>query len=335
MEAVINKNISPAPVSKKGMLLTLERAFYRLVVVPLVAFLPAPFAYGIARLRGDLRYRWETSRRDEIMRCLESVLGDQLNTEERARVTRDFFRLRSCFSVDQARLAGNGRALMRLVEVRGLEHIEAALAGGKGAILCCAHFGSFNCGLSLLGAYGFPVTVFGRWASSNVDRKQSSIERFFYRLLVQKILARHRRQTNIEPRGQIEVAVQAATILRKNELIAIVLDSPLLAAYRPRAVPMDFLNGQALLLPGATTIAQLMGAPLLMTFLRRSADWRHQVLEISPPMPLDGDAVTAFRHCLAVVEEEIRQNPAHWAYWNFRDLITLGLLSEEAINSSK
>lgn len=48
-------------------------------------------------------------------------------------------------------------------------------------------------------------------------------------------------------------------------------------------------------------------------------------------MPLDGDAVTAFRRCLAMVEEAIRQNPAHWAYWNFRDLVTLGLLSEEAI----
>ena len=335
MESVINDNISRELVSKEGIMLTLERALYRLVIVPLVAFLPAPLAYGVACLQGDLRYRWNASRREEIMLCLESVFGDQLSLAERTRVTRDFFRLRSCFPVDQARLAGKGRALMRLVEIRGLEHIEAALAGGKGAVLCCAHFGSFNCGLSLIGALGFPITVFGRWASRNIDRNRSSIERFFYRLIVQKTLARHRRQTNIEPVGQIEVAVQAATILRQNELISIVLDAPLLAAYRTRAVPMDFLNGRALLLPGAITIAQLMGAPVLMTFMRRSADWRHQILEISPPMPLDGDAVNAFGRCLAVVEAAIRQNPAHWAYWNFRDLVTLGLLPEEAMNSSK
>jgi len=68
-----------------------------------------------------------------------------------------------------------------------------------------------------------------------------------------------------------------------------------------------------------------------MTFMRRSADWRHQVLEISAPMPLDGDAVTAYRRCLAEVEAAIRQNPSQWAYWNFRELVTLGLLPKETM----
>ncbi len=319
----------------KGIMLTLERVLYRAVIVPVVAFLPAPLAYGVACLQSDLLYRFDTYKREEIMCCLKSIFGDQLSLEERTRATRDFFRLRSCLTMDQTRIAGKGRALARLVEIRGLEHIEAALAGGKGAILCCAHFGSFNCGISLLGARGFPITIVGRWASNDIEHRQSSLARFLYRLTVQKSLARHRRRANIEPSGQMGVALQAATILRQNELIIIGIDAPLLDADRQRAVPMDFLNGQALLLPGATTIAQLMGAPVLMTFMRRSADWRHQVLEISPPMPLDGDAVTAFKRCLAVVEAAIRQNPAHWAYWNFRDLATLGLLPEDAMNTSK
>jgi lauroyl/myristoyl acyltransferase len=297
---------------------------------PLIAFLPAPLAYGVACLRGDWRYRLDTYAREGIMCALTDVLGDQLNPAERARVTRNYFRLRSCEAVDMVRLAGRGRALARLVEIRGLEHIEAALAAGKGAILCSAHFGSFDSCFSLIGAHGFPITVIGRWPY----KFGRPIERFFFQLLIRKPVEHHRHRPNIQPRGQFDTAVQAAAILRQNELIGICLDPPVLAADRRRAVPMDFLNGQALLLPGAIMIAQLTGTPVMMTFMRREADWRHQVLEISPPMPLDGDTVTAFRCCLAVVEAAIRQDPSYWSLWYpLSNLVKLGLLPEKTIKA--
>ncbi len=316
----------------EGIICKLERILYQLVIVALGAFLPARLAYAMACLRGDWRYRLDGSKREQVIGSLEGVFGDQLSPAERARVARDFFRLRSCEAVDLMRLAGRGRALARLVEIRGLEHIKAALAAGKGAILCSAHFGSFDSCFSLIAACGFPITVIGRWPSK-ADSNRSSIELFFSRLIHRRLLTRHRHWPNIEPRGQLGIAVQAASILRHNELIAICLDPAVLDADRARAVPVDFLNGQALLLPGVTTIAQLTGAPVLMTFLRRSADWRHQLLEISSPMSMDGDAVTAFGRCLAVVEAAIRQNPAHWVFWDFSELVDLGLLSKEAISA--
>jgi len=317
----------------KGIMRRFEIALYHLVIVPLVAFLPAPLAYGVACLRGDWCYRWDTSTREDVMRSLEWILGDQLSAAERARVVRDFFCVRSCEAVDVIRMVGKGRALARLVEIRGLEHIEAALDAGKGAILCGAHFGSYNCCFSLLGALGFPITVIGRWPSK-IDGNRSLMERFLHRLVFQKLVERHRHRPNIEPRaGQFGVAVQAAAVLRQNELIGTHLDPPVIAADRSRAASMNFLSGQALLLPGAITIAQLMGAPVLMTFMRRSEDWRHQVLEISPPMPLNGDAVTAFGRCLAVVEAAIRRDPAQWLYWRLSALVQLGLLPKEAMKA--
>lgn len=58
--------------------------------------------------------------------------------------------LRCCNIVDVMRLAWEGQALARLVEIRGREHLEMALAQGKGAIMCTAHFGSFLAIPSLL-----------------------------------------------------------------------------------------------------------------------------------------------------------------------------------------
>jgi len=93
------------------------------------------------------------------------------------------------------RLAGKGRALARLVEIRGLEHIEAALTAGKGAVLCDAHFGSIYSCSSLLGACGFPITAVGNFNSNPI---MSLLERLFWRSSSAKRGSRHRRRPNVE-----------------------------------------------------------------------------------------------------------------------------------------
>jgi lauroyl/myristoyl acyltransferase len=186
----------------------------------------------------------------------------------------------------------------------------------------------------LLGVYGFPITVIGRWPSKG-NYPMPLVQRLAWRFLNEKPVARYRHRPNIEPRpGEMGTAVQAAAVLRANEVITICIDPPPLPADRPRAVPIAFLGRQALLLPGCVHLAQLTGAPLLMTFLRRTADWRHQVLEISPPVPMEGDVVTAFGRCVALMEAAIRREPAHWVYWDRPyGLIDLGVLPNEAVKA--
>jgi len=298
---------------------------YRLIIVPLMAFLPAPLAYSLARLRGDWRYKCDRVQRETIMRNLTEVLGEQLSPAQRTRVTRDYFRLRCCETVDVMRLGGKGQALARLVEIRGREHLEVALAEGKGAILCEAHFGSYEASFSLIGISGFPVTVGGRLPSIS-DPTLSPVLRLFRQRIWERRVANHWRRPIIQP-GRWQTAIQLATILRANEVIAMAIDPPPLPTDRPRAVSMAFLGKHALLLPGSAVLAQLIGVPLLMFFLRRSADWQHQVLEISPPVPMDGDVATAFGRCVAAVEAAILRDPAHWIYWSRSDdLVDLGLL---------
>jgi KDO2-lipid IV(A) lauroyltransferase len=304
----------------------LEELFYRLVIVPLIAFFPAPAAYGLACLRADCWYLLDKSEREQIIRNLEGVLGDRLGPTERAHVARDYFRRRSCEAMDLMRLAGRGRALARLVEIRGLEHIEAALAVGKGAVICSAHFGLYNGSFSLIGALGFPVTVVGDWRST-YDNSMSTIQRRFWRLFQEKRVGRHRRP-NIEPaKERFGTAIRMVEILRSNELITLAVETPLPAEDRKRAVTVDFLGHQILALPGSVNVAQLTGSQLLVMVVRRQKNWRHQILEISPPIPLDSDVVTTFKHCVAMLEAPIHQNLAHWDYWaNTKDLVGLGLL---------
>ena len=121
--------------------------------------------------------------------------------------------------------------------------------------------------------------------------------------------------------------MQAAAALRANEVVTICSDAAPLDADRTRTVEVPFLGRQARLLPGVVTLARLTGAPVLMVFVHRSADYRHQVLEISPPVPMDGETATAFGRCVAAMDAAIRTRPAHWVFWfETDDLAGLGLL---------
>jgi lauroyl/myristoyl acyltransferase len=198
--------------------------------------------------------------------------------------------------------------------------------------LCSAHFGSFDCAFSLLGASGLPVTTIGRW-QHNYTAGMSSVERRFWDLVFARRMRRHRRRPNIEPwAGRVRVAVQAAAVLRANEIVTIAIDAPPLSKDKARAVQVPFLGHQSSLLPGAVMLARLTGAPLLMGFMYRTADYRHQVLEISAPveLPADEDEATAFARCIAAVSAAIERSPAHWAYMASRaDLADLGLIPRD------
>jgi lauroyl/myristoyl acyltransferase len=318
--------------SRAGRLLrTAESVAYWAAVAPAAACLPAALGYRIACLRGDWEYRSRPGKRAEIIRNLGRLAEGESGPDDEQGLARQWFRFASCEAIDVMRLRHRARPLRRLVEIRGREHLEAALAGGKGAILCSAHFGSYDCAFSLLGASGFPVTTIGRW-QHNYTASLSSAERRFWDLVQARRLRRHRRP-NIEPwAGRVSVAARAAAVLRANEVLTISIDAPPLEKDLDRTVQVPFLGHRARLLPGAVTLARLTGAPLLMSFMYRTADYRHQVLEISAPVqcPAEEDAATTFARCAAEVSAAIRRSPAHWVYWASNgDLANLGLLSSE------
>jgi KDO2-lipid IV(A) lauroyltransferase len=304
-----------------------EIVAYWLAVAPLTARLPASLAYGVACWRGDRWYRHSPHKRAEVVRGLREVLGAELGEGDAERVARDIFRSVSCQVIDVMLLRGRAEPLERLVEIRGREHLDAALAGGKGAILCSAHAGSYVSAFSLLHASGFPLTTIGRWWWNYRPGVSPAVRRFWDVVYARRIL-RHRRRPNIEPwPGRVQVAAQAAAALRGNEVVTICSDAAPLDADLARTIEVPFLGGQARLLPGVVTLAKLTGAPVLMTFVRRSADYKHQVLEISPPVPMDGETATAFGRCVSAMDAAVRASLAEWDFWfEPDDLASLGLL---------
>ena len=148
------------------------------------------------RSRGDRWFRHWPQKRAEVVHGLREVLGEELSEEDAERVARDVFRSVSCQVIDVMRLHGRAERLERLVEIRGREHLDAALAEGKGAILCSAHLGSYDCAFSLLHIGGFPVTSIGRWWW-NYPPGGSSVVRRMWDFVFARRVQRHRQRPNI------------------------------------------------------------------------------------------------------------------------------------------
>ncbi len=310
----------------RRLLRTVKRAAYLAAVAPVVGHLPAALSYRMACWRGDWHFRCQAGKRTEMARNLRLVLGDELSPAAGQQVTREWFRLGACGAVDVMRLRRGTQPLRRLVEIRGREHLEAALAAGKGALVCTGHFHSHDSAFSVLHASGFPVTTIGR-RGYNYDAGTSSAERWLWELYFRP-MRRYRQRPTIEPwPGRPQVAAQAAAALRANEVVRVTIDAPPLDSDRARAVEVPFLGRHAGLLPGAVALAQVTGAPLLMGIAHRAADYRHQVLEISAPVPVDGDIKTVFERCAAEVSAAIQRSPASWAFWpDTGDLAAMGLI---------
>ena len=314
-----------------GALRQVEAIAYWLVTAPLLALLPAALGYRGACLRGDWTFRSDPDKRAEIMSNLRLVLGDELSEEEAERMAREVFRQRNCWVIDAMRMRGKkGRGLAKLVEIRGREHLDASLADGKGALLCSAHQGAFHSSFSLIQASGYPVTSIGRWWWLYPIGATSAVEQRMWEFVYGNRVDRYRTRPNIPPwSGRWQVAVQAANVLRANEVVTVCCDPPPLADERPRSVEVPFLGGQCRFVPGVVALAKATGAPVHMISIRRLPDYRHQVLEISPPVPMDGTVTEAFARCAAGADAIIRAAPAEWDIWyNLEDLTRMGLVTD-------
>ena len=128
-----------ASVSRVERLLrSVEGVAYWAAVAPALACLPAAVGYRIACWRGGWDFRYRHAKRTELIRNLRELLGDELSLVTAQGMARECFRFASCEAIDVMRLRFRARPLRRQVEIRGREHLEAALATGKGAIVCSA-----------------------------------------------------------------------------------------------------------------------------------------------------------------------------------------------------
>lgn len=195
----------------------------------------------------------------------------------------------------------------RLIEIRGLEHLDEALAQGNGAILCSGHVMGHFTFFTALALLGYQLSMVG--FEDRVGAEAQAAERVATR---QNAFMEDRLGVHfIRMRGSnFGVAVEARNALRANRVVTFEIDH----STAKERVEVDFLGDPGYFPSGHATIARLSGAPLLHFWIRRPDRWLPQIVEIGPPCAVDDD-VDAVRGCAAAIERSVIEDPPSWLPW--------------------
>jgi KDO2-lipid IV(A) lauroyltransferase len=192
--------------------------------------------------------------------------------------------------------------LSRRVRIDGLEHLRAAHAAGRGALILSGHLGSFELAVAAA-AREVPIAVV-------VKRFPPAVDAFV------RAIREGSGLTVLPADGGARPILRA---LRDNKVVVFVLDQN---APRRIGVFVDFFGVPASTMRGLATLALASGAPVIPAFAHRTDSGDH-VLAIDPPLELargpDRDA-TVLAHTArftALVEAAIRRHPPQW-FWSHR-----------------
>lgn len=176
--------------------------------------------------------------------------------------------------------------LSRLLAWRGLEHLEAARAQGRGVVLAHPHFGPVHLPLFALGTLGYAVKQIGKPSDEGLSWIGRNVA---FRL---RLRYEGRMPAEIVPVGSDYRRVFRH--LKENNLVMITADGAGDMAMHGRHEPLEFF-GHTMQFPlGAASLALRTNAVLLPLFVHPGAHTPWQcTIEAPITMPADADATTA------------------------------------------
>ncbi len=193
--------------------------------------------------------------------------------------------------------------LHSLPGITGLEHLEEALARGKGVILVSAHVGPFNTLTQWFVMMGYNVTI-------PVEHLKDE------RMLDLLLDLRRRRGVNITPLGGSAPLRAMIAALRKNELVLITGDRAVVG----ESVERTFFGAQARLPLGPVTLAQRTGAMIVGAIgwrePQKRVGGRFSPVSLALPEEDRSNADKLHSRIVEAMEEAIKAHPEQWVVFS-------------------
>ena len=270
--------------------------------LPVLARCPAAWRPPLAGFLGAVWRRGDPRQR-RIAEANLAYCFPELSGEKRATILAAHFRSLG-FAVIELAMAwyAPARVLRKAVEVAGCEHLDAALAGGRGALLLAGHFTTLELGALRLSLETPFDGMYRAARSAALDRVlKSRRQRFGVRLL-----DRH------DVRGLLRR-------LRANRAVWYAPDQDIRSA---RSVFAPFFGRPAATITAPSRIARASGAPVLPFRVERAADGRTYRVTIEPALENfpSGDEVADAARINEVIERWARAHPEQylWVHRRFK-----------------
>ncbi len=274
--------------------------FALLTAVALVAPLPRRVGYFIARIVADLIFLTSRSAKAGIIENLRHVLGPDVHDNELNRLALEAFRNASRNTFDLINIPRrDASTLERPVTVHGWEHMDSAIARGKGVVLASIHMGNMDMSIQVIRARGVDVTILAEVEEPEQLYRKTSSLRSFNGISILPVTY-----------SGIKVAMKK---LQKGELVAIACDRALQGSGQHR----PFFGHEALLPIGGVEMAYRTGAAILPAFTFREKGYKFS-MHFEPPIILDREAgreeciESGLSRIVNLMEEYISRHPEQW-----------------------
>lgn len=255
--------------------------------------------YPLFGLAGFMLYLFSRRTRATVAANMRIVLGPQIDESQVQQVTREAFRNLLWNYYDLFHLpAFTSEAIRRRLQIEGVEHLEQALARGKGAIMVGLHFGNTEVLMQVPLLY--PHMKFVMLVEKMADARIFDLMR---RL-------RESRGMEMIP---IDEPFKIMRRLKQNCIVGIAADRDVTHS----GMIFDFFGKPAQLPDGPVRLALRMGTPIIPAFGWRETNGRFQV-KVLPPLAMqhtgsfDHDVRVNMGRLLKVFEEIIRARPGQW-----------------------
>ncbi len=255
----------------------------------------------LGRILGRFLHRFNRQRR-HVTEVNVRLCFPELNKEEQALLVRRIFENNGIGMFETAMAWWSPKRLFDgRIHFKGREHLDAALAQGKGVLLLGAHFSTLDLG-GLLFSRFYPVDAMYRRHNND---------------LMEEIITRGRRRYFGQPieRSDIRSVIKA---LRKNHIIWYAPDQDF---GRKQSVFARFFNVPAATITATSRLAKLNGSPILMLAQHRLPDGSYE-LELFPVVEgfPSGDDEADAQRINDELERAIRKDPSQymWVHRRFK-----------------
>lgn len=263
---------------------------------------------GIARVgAGVVRRMGSAEMRDELKRIY--VCREMPRSEDE--ILRDAFRLTMYNELEVLRYPYlNPNTIGEVCEIVGREHLDKALAKGKGAIVLIGHFGANQMIMPALGHVGYTMSQLSApppvWAEILKETRTTP--------LWKKTLERRWQMEKLLPVQHINVfrfLRPAFDCLHRNEVLGLAFDG----GGGQKWETVDFLGRRANFSVQPVQIWKKTGAALLPTYvLRMPGEARHKVI-IGEELPWQGSPKASLQAIAKAFETSIWRYPEHYLHF--------------------
>ena len=290
-------------MSKKVKIKAFDYPLYLFVrgFAGLINSLPVGISTRIARFFGSLFYILMPKRRKTALSNLSLAFRDSISHEQKKFLAKEAFCNIATSLMEFFRIPSMLRDASMRFEIEGAEHLDRALAKGKGVLFVVSHLGSWEYLEFLFYLRNYSCMVVVR------EIKNAYIYRWLQSL---------REQTRIRSVDRVRSVKEILRSLKRNQMVAVLIDQ--WAGHD--GVWVDFFGEKTSTTSLPARLASRTGAALVPGYCIRTTPGNYKIV-LKPEIPVNtADENFEEETTLKLnrqLEEEIRHYPGQWT-WTHR-----------------